>query len=54
VARVARERGATEVDVRALVDKYTDGSTFGVLGEPRVNVLRLNIALDAKYGAAAQ
>jgi K+-transporting ATPase ATPase C chain len=51
VARVTRERGATESDVRALVSKYTDGSTFGVLGEPRVNVLRLNIALDQRYGA---
>ena len=53
VARVAKARGATEGDVRTLVAKYTDGSTFGVLGEPRVNVLRLNIALDAEYGAPA-
>jgi len=51
VARVAHERGLTEDNVRALVKKYTDGSTFGVLGEPRVNVLRLNLALDAQYGA---
>jgi potassium-transporting ATPase KdpC subunit len=50
VARVAQARGISENDVRALVDKYTDGSTFGVLGEPRVNVLRLNIALDETYG----
>jgi K+-transporting ATPase ATPase C chain len=48
VTRVARERGMKEDEVRALVKKYTDGSTFMVLGEPRVNVLRLNLALDAR------
>jgi K+-transporting ATPase ATPase C chain len=46
VARVARERGVPEDDVRQLVDRFTDGSTLRVLGEPRVNVLRLNLALD--------
>jgi K+-transporting ATPase ATPase C chain len=46
VARVAEQRGMTEDDVRSLVDKYTDGSTLAVLGEPRVNVLLLNLALD--------
>jgi K+-transporting ATPase ATPase C chain len=51
VARVAKERQATEDEVRALVHTYTDGSTFGVLGEPRVNVLRLNLALEQAYGA---
>src|SRR4029077_14787734 len=51
VACVAHERGLTEDKVRALVKKYTDGSTFGVLGESRVNVLRLNLALDEQYGA---
>jgi potassium-transporting ATPase KdpC subunit len=51
VARVARERNAEESDIQALVSKYTDGSTLGVLGEPRVNVLRLNLALDEKYGS---
>lgn len=51
VARVAQARGVPEAGVRTLVEKYTDGSTFGVLGEARVNVLRLNFALNAAYGA---
>lgn len=46
VARVARERGMKEDDVRALVKDHTDGSLAGVSGEPRVNVLLLNLALD--------
>ncbi|HLF76206.1 MAG TPA: potassium-transporting ATPase subunit KdpC [Dehalococcoidia bacterium] len=48
IARVASERRMTEDEVRSLVKKFTDGSTFLVLGEPRVNVLRLNLALDAR------
>jgi K+-transporting ATPase ATPase C chain len=46
IPRVASERRMTEDAVRALVKKYTEGSTFLVLGEPRVNVLLLNLALD--------
>lgn len=46
IRRVARVRGLPEARVRELVAEATHGRSFGVLGEPRVNVLRLNLALD--------
>jgi potassium-transporting ATPase KdpC subunit len=52
VPRVARERHMTEADVQALVDRFTEGRTFGLLGEPRVNVLLLNLELDRHSSAS--
>jgi K+-transporting ATPase ATPase C chain len=49
VSRVAKARGMSEDDLKALVVKYTDGRDFGILGEPGVNIVKLNLALDGKY-----
>lgn len=49
IPRVARERHLGETDLRALVAKHTLGRQFGVLGEPRVNVVELNLDLDTSH-----
>jgi potassium-transporting ATPase KdpC subunit len=45
-SRIARTRGLTEEQVRSMIGQYTDGRSLGFLGEPGVNVLQLNLALD--------
>ena len=50
VPRVARARGVTIERVKAVVDSNIEGRTFGILGEPRVNVLLVNLALDRQFG----
>ena len=48
--RVAKARGLAPERIKAVVESHVEGRTFGILGEPTVNVLRVNLALDRQFG----
>jgi len=50
ISRIAKARGVKEAQVRKVIENHIEGRTFGVLGQPRVNVLLTNRALDARLG----
>jgi potassium-transporting ATPase KdpC subunit len=52
--RVAQARGISVEQLKPVVSKHTEGRQFGILGEPRVNVLELNLDLDRQFAAAGQ
>ena len=54
VPRVARQRGVAEAAIQRIVDEHTEDRQFGLLGEPRVNVLLLNLALDERFPVRRQ
>ena len=54
IARIASARGVGEAQVREVIGQHVEGRTFGVLGQPRVNVLLTNMALDARFPRPAE
>lgn len=48
IPRIAKARNMSETELKKLIAKFTEGRQFGIFGEPRVNVLKLNLALDKK------
>ena len=54
IARVAKARGVSVEPIRQLVARYTEGRTLGMMGEPRVNVLMLNLELDRAFAVSAR